>query len=150
MIQSAAKSHPQLKVVWVSQRLSHSRNGIIFVKPQLVQEQDLWVGADLMLTVGGSRSSFVPLHVQCLFQGIPVVTDEKGDHGEWVNHLFAGIVLSHKGMAKELRHYFHLLAREPECLEQFRRNGQALVQKIIGARLDAKQTDGKHDHSDQG
>ncbi|MGA9173905.1 MAG: hypothetical protein WBZ33_08035 [Thermoactinomyces sp.] len=149
-LQSALKDDPRFKTIWVTKRISFAKNHMVSLNPDVARGKALWLAADLLLTVGGFSQSFAPLHIQSLYQRIPVMTDRAGDHGEWVNHLYSGILIDKKNISKELRHYFHRLARDRGLLEQFRLNGHRLVQKIIGAKWDgSEKTDSQYHYSDK-
>ncbi|MBA4543769.1 MULTISPECIES: glycosyltransferase [Thermoactinomyces] len=149
-LQAALKENGRFKAIWVTDRTSFAKNRIVSVHSGRVKEKALWLAADLLLTVGGFGQSLAPLHIQSLYQRIPVMTDDTGDHGEWVKHLHSGILLDKKNIFRELRHYFCQLARNPGLLEQFRQNGHDLVQKTIGAKWDAStKTDREYHYSEQ-
>ncbi|MGX9706212.1 hypothetical protein [Laceyella tengchongensis] len=122
---------PQLKVMWVTDRKETKHQHIRFVPPSKADHLALWQGADLTLTMGSAECSFATFHVQCLHAGIVVLTDDQGDHGEWIRHQYTGLVLNPKFLNKELRHYLPMLVNNPDWLFGLKKNGQSLVHKTL-------------------
>ncbi len=126
------KQQSGLKVIWVSEkRRRFSCAGIRFLKTDEADREKLWQNTDIMLTLGSVYQSFVPLHIQLLSKGIAIITDDRGDHGEWVNHLFTGFVLGRKETCKELGRYLFRLVKNPGLLQQFRGNSHLLVERVL-------------------
>ncbi|MBA4494471.1 hypothetical protein ACFO25_18675 [Paenactinomyces guangxiensis] len=130
-LQNIVKQYPELKVGWVTKRLTGSINGFTLIHPERAERERLWAAADYLLTAGPVQQSLTPLHLQFLSMGIPVITAEGGDHDEWVNHLFSGVVLNRKYLQKELRKYLNLLLRQPRLVSQLRNNGRILVNSLL-------------------
>lgn len=135
-LQRVMKELPALKVLWVTKHLDASEKGLMIADPEKVKEQKLWLAADLLLTIGSVQHSLVPLHLQALSLGIPVVTAEGGDHDEWVNHLFSGVVLNRKNLQKELRAYLSQLLKNPGLMNQLRSNGRNFTKSIMEMNRD--------------
>ncbi|MFC7442218.1 hypothetical protein [Laceyella putida] len=131
-LQQTCRMSPRLKVVWVTEQKEARHKHIWLIPRDEVERNELWYGADLLLTVGPTDQSFVPLHVQCLHTGIVVLTDGAGDHDEWIRHQFSGVVLNPKTLNKELRSYLLMMADNPTWLLGLKRNGQSLLRRIRG------------------
>lgn len=135
-LQRVMKEFPAFKVLWVTKHLDGSPKRLMIADPEKAKEQKLWLAADLLLTIGSLHQSLVPLHLQALSLGIPVVTTEGGDHDEWVNHLFSGVVLNRKYLQKELRAYLSQLLKNPGLMNQLRSNGRHLTKSIMEMNRD--------------
>ncbi|MDR6224303.1 glycosyltransferase [Desmospora profundinema] len=88
-----------------------------------------WVAADWMLTGGGSNVSRTPLHFWAMARGIPVLTTDVGDHGEWVRHRHNGLLLTSSQWKQDLARYLYELCRDPAWWEDLGQNGRSLVHK---------------------
>ncbi|SEN42070.1 hypothetical protein [Lihuaxuella thermophila] len=135
-LQKAVKEFPALQVLWVTKHSAVSPKGLIIADSEKVKQQKLWLAADLLLSIGSPQQSLVPLHLQALSLGIPVITAEGGDHDEWVNHLFSGVVLNRKYWQRELRMYLSQLVKKPSLMNQWRNNGRHLINCITGMNSD--------------
>lgn len=128
VLQEVSRRSPRLKVIWVSEKEAGLQS-ISTISRDKFDEQELWYGADLLLTLGPSDHSLAPLHVQCLYSGIVVLTSGVGDHDEWIRHLFSGIVLDPQSLLEELRDYLLMIADHPTLLLELKRNGQSLLRQ---------------------
>lgn len=148
VICSLLKQQTRLKVVWVSEKQRYfSCAGIHFLKTDDADREKLWLNADIMLTLGSAYQSFVPLHMQLLSKGMALITDDRGDHSEWVNHLFTGFVLDRKEMYKELGRYLLRLLKDPGLLQRFHRNGPLLLERVL--QTGHETSTGQFNHSSQ-
>jgi hypothetical protein len=127
-LQRAVKQAPLLRVAWVSRRAKQEKNGIHIVEPQASDRELWWLASDLLVTAAPIRQSLAPVHLQSLAAGIPVMTGEGGDHDEWVNHLFAGAMISRKAFQKELRHYLLRAASDPGWIGEMKHCARFLAQ----------------------
>lgn len=125
------KKMPLFKVAWISNHLTKPVRDWIIMNRQTAEQQSCWLAANLFFSIGPTRISFVPLHVQLLSLGIPIITAQGGDHDEWVNHLFSGIVLSRNDFAKELRPYLMQILKNPRLLTNWSYNGRQLVRRYF-------------------
>lgn len=126
------KYHSGLNVIWVSEKKRHfSSAGVHLLRADNVGRIKEWQKANIILTLGSSFQSLVSLHLQFLSRGIAVITDDRGDHCEWVNHLFTGFVLGRKGTCKELGRYLLRMLKDPGLLQRFHENGPLLLERVI-------------------
>lgn len=120
-----------LKVVWVRQHRGDSDLRIQIVHPEEADQKKLWLAGDILVTLSPVSQSMAPLHIQCLANKMAVITDDRGDHGEWVNHLLTGFLLSQKGMFQELGRYLLRLLNHRDLLRNFKQNGPLLIEKVL-------------------
>ncbi|MGA8942822.1 MAG: hypothetical protein WB502_08935 [Thermoactinomyces sp.] len=129
---SLLKKQSGLDVIWVSEKRRHfSCEGVRFLGTDDADREEIWKNADVILTLGSACQSFVPLHMQLLSKGVAILTDDRGDHGEWVNHLFNGIILDSKETCKELKRALLRLLKDPGLLERFHHNGPFLLERML-------------------
>lgn len=88
-----------------------------------------WVAADWLLSGGGKEISRTPLHFWAMARGMPLLTTDVGDHGEWVRHRHNGLLLTSSYWKRELFRYLLELSRDPDWCEDLGQNGRQLVSK---------------------
>jgi hypothetical protein len=123
--------------VWVTSRPFSALPDMTVLRPEEAEREKAWRTADLVITCGHFRRSFVPHQLAWMAQGTAVITDDGGDHAEWVPHLHAGLVVDRKHVASELSSYLARLAKHPFLVSHFKGNALRL------ARTKGERTGGK-------
>lgn len=131
VVSKLQSQHPDLKVVRVSQKREDPVHPVRMLSSEEADAKKLWLAGDVLVTLGSRSQSMVPVHIQCLANQLAVITDDQGDHGEWVNHSLTGFLLSQKGMFQELRRYLLRLLHRRDMLQNFQRNGPLLIEKVL-------------------
>lgn len=128
------KQSDDLEVIWAGPHREDFDQRIRVVPPEEADRKHLWLAADIVVTLSPVAQSMAPLHVRCLANQKAVITDDRGDHGEWVNHALTGFLLSQKGMFPELRRYLLRLLHQRDMLMRFQQNGPLMVEKVLKKR----------------
>ncbi|BCU81936.1 hypothetical protein JIR001_17190 [Polycladomyces abyssicola] len=91
----------------------------------------LYLAADWLLTVSSSARSLSPMHAEAMVTGLPVVTFDLGDHGEWVRHAHNGLVLHLAHWRTEWRRYLAELLRDPGWSRDLGKNARAIAERYL-------------------
>ncbi|MBN2909476.1 hypothetical protein JQC72_08040 [Polycladomyces sp. WAk] len=91
----------------------------------------LYLAADWLLTVSASTRSLCPMHAEAMATGLPIVTFDLGDHGEWVRHAHNGLVLHLAHWRAEWRRYLAELLAVPEWTRDLGKNARAIAERYL-------------------
>jgi hypothetical protein len=91
----------------------------------------LYLAADWLWTASASARSLCPMHAEAMVTGLPVVTFDLGDHGEWVRHAHNGLVLRVRSWRTEWRRYLSELSADPSWTRDLGRNARAMAERYL-------------------
>jgi glycosyltransferase involved in cell wall biosynthesis len=91
----------------------------------------LYLAADWLLTASSSTRSLSPIHAEAMVTGLPVVTFDLGDHGEWVRHAHNGLVLHLAQWRAEWRRYLAELLSDPSWSRDLGKNARAIAERYL-------------------
>ncbi|TCP63748.1 hypothetical protein [Baia soyae] len=92
----------------------------------LAQSERLWKEAHAILTFAPQETSMKEIHSKSLLQGIPVITDDEGDHSYYVNHLYTGYVVDLKKWRQNLLSAVEMMVKEPSAWLTMRANAKRM------------------------
>jgi len=130
-VQRLLQEHRNMHVVWVTSKKLPAFPRFHVISPAQADEEEGWRGADFFLLISDPMQSMVLTQFLLMEAGVVPISSEVGDHDEWVKHLFSGILISRKWVAREIAHYMNLIAKNPYLLSRFQRNGRMLVKKWV-------------------
>lgn len=106
------------------------RLGLYVFSSQTLQGEEpgrSWIAADWLFTGGGANMSRTPVHFWAMARGMPLLTTDVGDHGEWVRHRHNGLLLTPSCWKRDLARYLTELYRDSAWWEDLGQNGRALI-----------------------
>ncbi|SFS60804.1 glycosyltransferase [Marininema halotolerans] len=81
-----------------------------------------------MVFTGGEASTSLSLfHLVLMNQGIPIITTDQGDRGEWVLHGHTGYLLGKKDTKKDWSYYLTSMVKDSTMRRDFAQNGHLLI-----------------------
>lgn len=95
------------------------------------QRWPLYLAADWLWTASSSSRSLCPMHAVAMATGLPIVTFDLGDHGEWVRHAHNGLVLHPVYWRAEWRRYLSELLANPAWSRDLGRNARAMAERYL-------------------
>jgi hypothetical protein len=136
LVDVSQATHVQRTLLEKELSVSRNRHPLLVVhtlfRPMPFGERcSLYLAADWLLTTSSSTQSLCPMHAEAMVTGLPIVTFDLGDHGEWVRHSHNGLVLHSVHWRTEWRRYLAELSAEPEWTRDLGRNARAIAERYL-------------------
>lgn len=92
----------------------------------VIKKERIWKQAHAIITFASADMSMEQIHRKALLHSIPVITDEEGDHGYYINHLHTGYVMDHSKWKRDLHTAIQLMINEPRVWLAMRSNAKRM------------------------
>ncbi|SDY99699.1 glycosyltransferase [Thermoactinomyces sp. DSM 45892] len=112
------------KLVCFTNKRSNQKQNIQYIP--LAQSGRLWKEAHAVLTFASPSTSMKGVHSKSLLHGIPVITDDEGDHGYYVNHLYTGYIVDLRKWRENLVSAVEMMVKEPSVWLTMRANAKRM------------------------
>lgn len=92
----------------------------------MARNERIWKQAHAILTFTPAHVSTEEIHRKALSHSIPVITDDEGDHGYYINHLHTGYLMDHSKWKRDLNTAIQIMVNEPAVWLAMRSNAKRM------------------------
>ncbi|WP_091740865.1 glycosyltransferase [Marininema mesophilum] len=117
-----------MRIVQILQKEGYSTLRLNVLPKENILRKTLFPTIHIVFTGGEESQSLALFHLQMMGQGVPIITTDVGDRGEWVLHGHSGFLLRKKDTKQDWIHYLYSLVRNTKMRRDFGENGRLLIE----------------------